>query len=493
LLAVLLLHANAVVSIDRLAEQLYGEEPPVTAVTQVHRQVSELRRALGEGAITTRPPGYRIELDPGQLDLGRFERLTADAAPALSHGDPARAAELLREALALWRGEPLADLAFEPFAAPVTARLRELRLAALEQRIDADLAVGRAAELVAELDQLIAEEPLREKLHGQRMLALYRSGRQRDALDAYRTLRGALVEAFGIEPTPPLQELERRILRQDADLLAPRSAPEPAGRAVLVAAEFGAAIDVPLALVGPLAAEPGREVLAIRLVASADEVPAAASDLAARRAAIGGAVRTAAFSTNDATGDILRLQTTHAVDLVVLAAGAPVGATLDERIAELLDRATADVAVLAPGGRAVGRGLAVPFAGGADDWAAVEIAALLARARDEELRVIGVRGAARDASRLLADASLAVQRLVGIDAVPHLVEPGADTIAEAAGDAAAILLGLPPRWRTDGLGDVRTSLIARAGPPVLLVHRGIRPGALAPPAAATRFSWSAGG
>jgi len=493
LLAVLLLHANAVVSIDRLAEQLYGEEPPVTAVTQVHRQVSELRRALGEGAITTRPPGYRIELDPGQLDLDRFERLTADAAPALSHGDPARAAELLREALALWRGEPLADLAFEPFAAPVTARLRELRLAALEQRIDADLAVGRAAELVAELDQLIAEEPLREKLHGQRMLALYRSGRQRDALDAYRTLRGALVEAFGIEPTPPLQELERRILRQDADLLAPRSGPEPAGRAVLVAAEFGAAIDVPLALVGPLGAEPGREVLAIRLVASADEVPAAASDLAARRAAIGGAVRTAAFSTSDATGDILRLQTTHAVDLVLLAAGAPVGATLDERIAELLDRATADVAVLAPGGRAVGRGLAVPFAGGADDWAAVEIAALLARARGEELRVIGVRGAARDASRLLADASLAVQRLVGIDAVPHLVEPGADTIAEAAGDAAAILLGLPPRWRTDGLGDVRTGLIARAGPPVLLVHRGIRPGALAPPAAATRFSWSAGG
>src|SRR6476619_6658386 len=182
LLAVLLLHANAVVSIDRLAEQLYGEEPPVTAVTQVHRQVSELRRLLGDAAIVTQPPGYRIALAPGQLDLDRFEQLAAEAAPALAHGDPARAAGLLREALTLWRGEPLADLAYEPFAPPVAGRLRELRLAALEQRLEAALAAGRAADLVAELDALVAEEPLRERLHALRMLALYRCGRQREAL-----------------------------------------------------------------------------------------------------------------------------------------------------------------------------------------------------------------------------------------------------------------------------------------------------------------------
>ncbi len=501
LLAVLLLHAGAVVSIDRLAEQLYGEEPPLTAVTQVHRQVSELRRLLGEGAIETRPPGYRIGLQPGQLDLDRFEQLAAEAAPVLAHGEPARAAALLREALALWRGDPLADLAFEPFAPPVIARLRELRLAALELRIEADLAAGRAAELVPELEVLVAEEPLRERLHGHRMVALYRCGRQREALDAYRSLRRALVEAFGIEPTPPLQDLERRILRQDPALDSASAEPSlPPARAVLVAGEDQAGLEVLLRLAGPLAAIAGRELIAVQLVRAADDVAGAAARMAAWRSAAVGAVRSAAFSSTDAAADIARLQTSHDVDLVLVAPADPAGHIPGGELEAVVGRLSADAAVLAsPGAADVprGRGIAVPFAGGAHDWAALETAAWLARAHGEELRLLGVRGAAGsarpDASRLLADASLAIQRLVGVDAVPRLVEADAASLAAATEDAAAVLVGLPPSWRTEGLGAVRAGLVRHASPPVLLVHRGVRPGALAPPAAATRYSWSAGG
>ena len=198
----LLLHANRVVSIDRLAGDLYGDAPPVTAVTQIHRQVSELRQALGSAtAVETLPPGYRLRVGPDDLDLERFERLTADGTEALARGDAAGAAIRLRDALGLWRGEPLADLAFEPFAAPAIARLQELYLGALEARIEADLRLGATAGLAAELDGLVAEHPLRERLHGLRMLVLYRTGRQQEALEAFRTLRRALVDAFGIEPT----------------------------------------------------------------------------------------------------------------------------------------------------------------------------------------------------------------------------------------------------------------------------------------------------
>jgi DNA-binding SARP family transcriptional activator len=496
LLAVLLLHGGAVVSIDRLAEQLYGEEPPVTAVTQVHRQVSELRRLLGERAIATQPPGYRVDLAPGQLDLDRFERLTGDAAPALAHGDPARAASLLREALALWHGEPLADVAFEPFAPPVAARLRELRLTALEQRIEADLAVGRAAELIGELDALVAQEPLRERLHAHRMLALYRCGRQRDALDAYRTLRAALVDAFGLEPTPPLQELERRILRHDPSLGTPGTGPAPPGpvRAALVVGEARSALPALLRIVEPLARMPERELIAVQLVAAPDDVAGAAAALAAWRGAAGGAARTAAFTSVDTAADVARLQTTHEVELVLLAPAGPVGLDLGGPFTDLAARVTADLAVLATAGRGTpGRDIAVPFAGGAHDWAAAETAAWLALARGEELRLLGARGPRGDASRLLADASLALQRLIGVDTVPELVEPGSDALVAATSGAAAVLVGLPPQWRTEGLGAVRAGLVERAGPPVLVVHRGIRPGALAPAMAATRFSWSAGG
>src|SRR5262245_34634100 len=193
-LAILLLNANRVVSIDRLADDLYAGAPPVTAVTQVQRQISELRKALGPpAAIETRAPGYVLRLGPEQLDLAQFERLAEDAGTEFRRGEKEAAAELLREALRLWRGEPLADLAGEPFATVAVRRLDEIRLVALERRVEADLTLGRHSELIPELEALVVSEPLRERFRAQLMLALYRSDRQTEALDAYRAARETLV------------------------------------------------------------------------------------------------------------------------------------------------------------------------------------------------------------------------------------------------------------------------------------------------------------
>jgi len=177
-LAILLLNANRVVSIDRLADELYAGRAPVTAATQVHRQISELRKALGVDArLETRAPGYVIHVAAEQLDLRRFERLTEDAGQALARGEAEPAFALQRDALELWRGPPLADLEHEPFAQVATGRLEEILLAALEQRLDAELALGRHRELVGELDELAAQHPLHEPFASRLMLALYRSGR----------------------------------------------------------------------------------------------------------------------------------------------------------------------------------------------------------------------------------------------------------------------------------------------------------------------------
>jgi DNA-binding SARP family transcriptional activator len=234
LLAFLLLQANAVVSTDRLIDVLWGENPPPTAQTALQVYVSKLRKRLGPTRIVTRAPGYVLELEAEELDLHRFERLSSAGASALAAGDPEGAAAMLREALSLWRSPPLADLAYEAFVQPEALRLEELRVAALEQRIEADLALGRHTQVVGELESLVAQHPLRERLRGQLMLALYRSGRQADALQAYQAARRALVDELGLEPGAPLQELERAILRQDASLAAPETVPlagaEPAER-----------------------------------------------------------------------------------------------------------------------------------------------------------------------------------------------------------------------------------------------------------------------
>jgi DNA-binding SARP family transcriptional activator len=221
LLALLLLHANEVVPTERLIDELWAGEPTENAATALYGYVSQLRKALGDGGrqvLHTRAPGYLIELEPDHLDTRRAERLVAEGRAALREGEPAQAAATLREALSLWRGPPLSEFAFESFAQGEIRRLEELRLAALEERIEADLALGRHRDVIGELEALVAEQPLRERLRGQLMLALYRSGRQAEALSAYQEARRVLIEELGIEPSRPLQELEQKILRQDADL-----------------------------------------------------------------------------------------------------------------------------------------------------------------------------------------------------------------------------------------------------------------------------------
>jgi DNA-binding SARP family transcriptional activator/pimeloyl-ACP methyl ester carboxylesterase len=228
LLAMLLMGHEEVVSGAQLIEALWGEEPPGTAQTALHGHVSTLRKLVGADRIRTRPPGYLLQVSAGEFDVARFESLVAQAQ---ERDDPDARSARLREALALWRGEPLAEFRYEAFAEREIARLEELRLAATEDLADADLARGRHHELVPELEPLVAEHLFRERLRGQLMLALYRSGRQADALHVFQSGRSMLIEELGIEPGPALQQLELRILRQDASLDLPSAPPAPADRA----------------------------------------------------------------------------------------------------------------------------------------------------------------------------------------------------------------------------------------------------------------------
>jgi DNA-binding SARP family transcriptional activator len=222
-LALLLLDAGRVVSTDRLLDALWSGEPPPTATASLQNFVSQLRRALGAETIETRPPGYLMRVEAGQLDLANVRRLVDESRAS----DPLRRARLLGEALALWRGEPLAELAYEPFAQGEIARLTELRLALEEERAEAELALGRHADLVSDLDALVRANPLRERLRGQLMLALARSGRQADALEVYRKGRATLVETLGLEPSPLLQQLHSSILRQEAPPPGEGTTPAP--------------------------------------------------------------------------------------------------------------------------------------------------------------------------------------------------------------------------------------------------------------------------
>jgi DNA-binding SARP family transcriptional activator/pimeloyl-ACP methyl ester carboxylesterase len=230
LLARLLLDVNRTVATERLIDDLWGEEVPETAPKMVQIYVSQLRKLLPDGTLATRPPGYAIELDPQSIDVMRFQQLRAEGEAAHAAGHTELAAQRLGEALALWRGDPLAEFS-EPFARTEAARLEELYLACLEARIDADLDRGRHAALAGELEALVGRYPLREGFRAQQLLALYRAGRQSDALAAYQAVRALLVTQVGLEPSARLKALERRILRQDADLELPAPPQRPAGTA----------------------------------------------------------------------------------------------------------------------------------------------------------------------------------------------------------------------------------------------------------------------
>ena len=219
-LAILLLHANEAVSRDQLIDGLWGDSPPPSARHTLDDYVSRLRRALGPDRIVRRAPGFVVRVEPGELDLETFEALLENGRIAAAVGDAAEARDSLHAALALWRAPALADLEYEPFAGVETARLEERRLLALEARVDADLRLGSGLELVGELERLVSEHPYRERLLGYLMVCLYRAGRQSEALAVYQAGRQRLAEELGLEPGAELQELERRILRQDPGLLA---------------------------------------------------------------------------------------------------------------------------------------------------------------------------------------------------------------------------------------------------------------------------------
>jgi DNA-binding SARP family transcriptional activator len=499
LLAILLLHANQVVSTDRLIDELWGAAPPATAAKSLQVHVSRLRKTLGERRLATRPPGYVLYAGSSELDLACFERLLEEARRA----NPAKAAQKLREALSLWHGPPLADLAYEPFAQVEIARLEELRLTALEQRIAADLADRRHAELVSELEALVARHPLREGLRGQLMLALYRSSRQAEALDAYRAARRELSEELGLEPSEELKQLEQAILRQDPALDLPGRArtPTPASqapapdRALLVVPKALASLEALLGLARPLAASRQPRELIVAAVVQPDQLPDATEALADRRddlLADGLAARTAAFSSPTPGDDIVRLASQESVDLLLMdASRSPLGG--DAGV--VLDQAPCDVALLVEaGGSLRGGSVVVPFGAANHDWAALELGAWVAHATGSPLRLIGAaadqREDRRDASRLLADASLIVQRTTGIVAEPRLASPGREGVVALAEGAGLLVVGLSERWRQEGLGRVRGELAEAPPAPTVFVRRGPRPGGLAPAEARTRFSWS---
>jgi DNA-binding SARP family transcriptional activator len=466
-------------------DALWGAEPPDSTALRV--RVSQLRKALGAGGeIVTQAPGYVLRVEDGALDLHRFEDLVAQA----SKEAPEVAVERLREALALWRGDALAEFEYEDFSRPAIARLEELRLAAMEKRIDAELMLGRHSDVIPVLEALVVEHPLREGPSRQLMLALYRAGRQADALAVYRECRSRFVDELGLEPTPTLQQLEASILRHDSVLeLAQVAAPQ---RSILVAPLNSDRFDDLVAVAEPLARRPRREVIVAQLIDSAADLQAASALARERRTSLherGVSARSAAFTTAQLGADLVRIATEQEVDLMLV--DAPASLLDDPVIQAVLLAAPCDVGLMAAraGGLSPGA-ILVPFTGAEHDWAAVEVAAWIARSADVPLRLAGPLEGERDASRLLARASLAVQRALGVDAEPLLVESGATGLLAAAEDAALAVVGLADGWRRDGLGRVRRAIFDHASPPVLVVRRGLRPGGLTPPEGLTRFTWS---
>lgn len=497
LLALLLLTPNRPVSVDRLIDALWGEQPPAQAANALQYHVSQLRKLLGgDEVVVTREPGYLIRVEPNELDLLRFERLVGEADGAA----PADAVRLLSEALGLWSGEPLQDLAGEPFAQAEIRRLEEVRLAAIEQRVEAELELGRHAQVVPALEAMVRANPLRERLCAALMRALYGAGRQAEALDVYRRTRLTFVDELGIEPSAALRELERSILRQDPGLATEPSTAAPL-RAILVLAEEADRVDDLLSVAGPLSARPDRELILARLLVDPRDLGEATAALGERRNALaerGISARVAAYTTSQSGADVALLAAEQHVDLVLLAAPPELiaGRRLDERLATMLEQTPCDVGLWSGDARASDGPIVVPFGGADHDWSAIEVAAWLAWSLQTTLRLLGTEADAaqgrRDASRLLARASLLVQQVVGIVTEPVLIPAGERGVVDAASGAHLLVVGLSERWRVEGLGPIRAAVAAASGAPVLFVRRGLRPGGLAPAETITRFTWTLG-
>ena len=498
LLAVLLTRANEVVSGDRLIDELWGARPPRSASNALQYHVSQLRKALGATeAIVTRDPGYLIRVAPHELDLLRFEQLVDEARQAPAD----HASRLLHDALGLWRGPALAGLANDPSLQAEILRLEELRLAALELRIETDLALGRHRDLVGELEALVHEHPQRERARAQLMLALYRCGRQAEALDLYREGRRLLVGELGIEPGLELQELEKAILRHDPALSSPgRAAIAPAHRrAIVVVTGDADELDELLSIAEPLARQPPGELILTRLLRDRDDVAAATAELAEARSTLadrGLAARVAAYTSTEPGSDAALLATEYDAELLLVPASNQLlhDGHLDDGLTEILERAPCDVALLAAGAGTVTGPVVTPFGGVEHDWSAIEVAARIAGSLGTTLRLLGTEAdlarGRRDASRLLGRASLMIQQVVGIVTQPVLVPAGEEGVVRAAQDARLLVVGLSDRWRTEGIGPVRLAVAAAVHVPTLFVRRGVRPSGIAPRETFTRFTWT---
>lgn len=496
LLAVLLLTPNRAVSADRLIDALWPARPPATAANALQYHVSQLRKALGDGVIVTHEPGYLIRLETDELDLSRFERLLAEAEQA----EPSRMSRLLNEALELWRGKPLLDLDDDQSSRAEIQRIEAAHAAALELRIEADLALGRHAQLVPELEALVREHPLRERLTGALMRALYGAGRQAEALEVYRAVRETFAAELGIEPSPALRELERAILSQDPGLASDPHA-DAGLRSILILAGEDHRLGDLLALAEPLSTRPRRELILARFAPDGDDLAAATAALAMERdilTARGVPCRVAAYTASEAGAEAALLASEQPVDLVLsqasreLLAGAPLG----EPLAALLEQTPCDVGLLTDRTGTADGPVVTPFGGADHDWSAIELAAWLAASLDTTLRLLGTEAdpelGRRDASRLLGRASLLVQQVVGIVTEPVLIPPGDRGVVQASEDARVLVVGLSDRWAEEGIGPVRLAVAATAQAPILFVRRGLRATGLAPPQTLTRFTWTLG-
>jgi hypothetical protein len=373
-----------------------------------------------------------------------------------------------------------------------------VRLAALERRIDADLTLGRHAELVPELEALVIGHPLHEGLVAALMRALYGAGRQADALDLYRRTRQAFDTELGIEPSPFLRELERAILRQDPALDLEQPTADGA-RSILVLAGDQGRLQELLAIAEPLSAGSNRELILTRFAAGPGELATATTALSELREPIvarGVSCRVAVYTSAEAGAEAALLASEQPVDLILSETPAELleGGALNDPVASLLGQAPCDVALLTAGTGSAAGPVVTPFGGAAHDWSAIELAAWLASSLDTTLRLLGTEAdpasGRRDASRLLARASLLVQQIVGIVTEPRLIPAGQAGVLDAAADARLLVIGLSERWREDGIGPVRSAVANAVTAPVLFVRAGSQPHGLAPPQTMTRFTWT---
>lgn len=516
LISIFLLHANEAVPTERLIDELWPLEPPAKPADSVQQLVYSIRQTIERdhprGSILERQgDSYRICVGRDQLDLHRFERLVRTADEAKRNADFEAASWTLREALGIWRGPPLANVSFDPLTATRAEvdRLDELHLTAVVERIEIELEIGHEAELTGELEALIALHPLDERLRRLLMLAFYRAGRQADALSVYKQTRAALLDGLGIEPSRRLQELQQAILRHDAELdpveRSGAKSPTRSGltrvRTVVAVALEESGVDLLLALAEPLAhSQLARELILAVVVPDEDGLARATALVHERRAALLGSgteARAAAFTSTSPENDIVRLASREGVDLLLMTCPPEMleKGAIPSSTAAILANAPCDVGLLVShAALRLDAPVMVPFGGLQHDWAALEIGSWAANAAGVPLTLVGPRGrpelGERDASRLLADASLLVQEFLGISADPRLVDSGSDGLLGASEQAAMLVVGLPDRWLQKGLGGMRLALARDAHVPVLLVRKGSRPGGLAPPDAATQFNWS---